>query len=149
MAEWFLYTAHMQSFAFKKGLVSKWTSWPSVLKNIFMTYSEHSWYKLFKEILADRMEPPIEEALKEGEKDIPIYFEGETILTVGRARMFIKEGANMVVNCAPFTCMPGTICTALFQKIQTETGVPIVNMFYDGEGDLNSRLSVFVNNLAH
>lgn len=54
----------------------------------------------------------------------------------------------MIVNAAPFGCMPGTITSALCREIQTETHVPIVSMFYDGEGGINDRLRIFLHNLA-
>ena len=73
-----------------------------------------------------------------------LFNEGEAILTVGRAIKFIEEGVSLVVNCAPFGCMPGTITSSLFQELQNQTGVPIVNMFYDGEGDLNNLLRVYL-----
>ena len=40
--------------------------------------------------------------------------------------------------------MPGTITSALFQEVQNQTGVPVVSMFYDGEGDLNGLLGVYL-----
>ena len=57
---------------------------------------------------------------------------------------FIKAGAQLVVNCAPFGCMPGTISSALLQKVQSDTGVPVVSVVYDGEGDPNTILKVYL-----
>jgi predicted nucleotide-binding protein (sugar kinase/HSP70/actin superfamily) len=75
-------------------------------------------------------------------------FEGESILTVGRAIEFMKGGASLVVNCAPFGCMPGTMAAGVFQDIERSYGVPVANMFYDGEGDLNARIGTYLANLA-
>ena len=50
----------------------------------------------------------------------------------------------MVVNVAPFSCMPGTITTALFRQVDAETGTPIVNLFYDGTGGQNRSLEVYL-----
>jgi hypothetical protein len=48
------------------------------------------------------------------------------------------------VNVAPFTCMPGTITTAIFRQVSAELDIPIVNLFYDGTGGQNRRLEVYL-----
>lgn len=75
---------------------------------------------------------------------MPINFEGEAIITLGRAIKFAEQGASMVVNCAPFGCMPGTLTSAIFQEIQDQIGVPMVTLFYDGEPGLNERLATYL-----
>jgi hypothetical protein len=52
----------------------------------------------------------------------------------------------MVVNCAPFGCMPETVATAVFGRLSADVDVPIVSLFYDGSGGQNRRLEVFLNN---
>ncbi len=78
---------------------------------------------------------------------LPQEFAGEAIVTIGRAAVFAQQGAAMVVNAAPFGCMPGTITAALCRELQTRTGIPIVSLFYDGEKDVNHRLGVYLSNL--
>ncbi len=96
--------------------------------------------------LADRQEPEVHDVIKIGAQFMPTNFEGEAILTVGRTVKFAEQGASMVVNCAPFGCMPGTLTTAIFRKLGPELGIPVVGMFYDGEGHQNDRLRVFLHN---
>ena len=36
----------------------------------------------------------------------------------------------------------------MFQQIQREYGVPVANMFYDGEGDINAVVDSYVANLV-
>ena len=62
--------------------------------------------------------------------------------------MFAEQGAKLIVNTAPFGCMPGTLTSALCRQVQADTGVPIVSVFYDGEPGANQRLEVFMNNIA-
>jgi hypothetical protein len=45
---------------------------------------------------------------------------------------------------APFSCMPGTITTAIFRAVSAQTGTPIVNLFYDGTGSQNRSLEVYL-----
>ena len=69
------------------------------------------------------------------------------MLAVGRAVQFVKRGAAMVVNCAPFGCMPGSMTGGILQAVQQQTGVPMLSLFYDGEGDINARLDTYLANI--
>jgi predicted nucleotide-binding protein (sugar kinase/HSP70/actin superfamily) len=55
----------------------------------------------------------------------------------------------MVVNAAPFGCMPGTLTTAILRNLQDEMGIPVVGMFYDGTPGLNRSLEPFLNSLKN
>jgi predicted nucleotide-binding protein (sugar kinase/HSP70/actin superfamily) len=101
-------------------------------------------YRLADRWMHDRHEPDIEEVLASGMELLPLNFEGESILTVVRTLQFIKQGASMIVNCAPFGCMPGTITSALLQQVQQKSGVPVVSIFYDGQKNLNEMLGVYL-----
>jgi predicted nucleotide-binding protein (sugar kinase/HSP70/actin superfamily) len=78
---------------------------------------------------------------------MPREFEGETILTVGRASLFAQQEASLIVNCNPFGCMPGTISAALFKKLERELDVPFLNIFYEGARDENKKIEVFLHNI--
>jgi len=144
LSEWFLYTAHLQNWRAKEDLRDLVYRGKSLLKNKYIQSVEHGLYQKAAKYMVGREEPDIESVVAEGAKYLPVNFEGEAILTAGRTVKFIEQGAEMVVNCAPFGCMPGTITSALFQEIQNRMGVPIVNMFYDGEGDQNSILGIYL-----
>jgi len=144
LSEWFLYTAHLQKWRAKEDLRGLVYRGQSLVRNRYIQSVEHELYRKARQYVGDRVEPEIEEVLDAGERYLPLNFEGEAILTAGRAVKFIEQGASMVVNCAPFGCMPGTITSALFQQVMNRTGVPVVSMFYDGEGDLNSILGVYL-----
>ena len=79
--------------------------------------------------MRDRREPDIEDIVSSGLYLLPLDFEGEAILTVGMAVEFIKAGARLVVNCA---------------QVQSDTGVPVVSVVCDGEGDPNTILKVYL-----
>jgi predicted CoA-substrate-specific enzyme activase len=147
ITEWILYTTYLQKRNAQEGLLNFRERVIGVLKNRFLLRDEHNWYQLAGDFMRDRHEPPVVEVLAEGTKYVPIHFQGEAILTLGRTVKFIQQGAALVVNCSPFSCMPGTLTTAMFQEIQNQSGVPVVNMFYDGEGGLNDRLEIFLDNL--
>jgi predicted nucleotide-binding protein (sugar kinase/HSP70/actin superfamily) len=148
LSEWFLYVAHIQNLHAWQRFANPLERIVSSLKNRFLRKDEQYWYGMTGDALKDRHEPSMGEILMRGAEYVPVCFEGEAILTVGRTICFAGQGADLVVNCAPFGCMPGALTTALFQKIQRDMGIPVVNMFYDGEGDLNRRVAVFLNNLG-
>jgi len=96
--------------------------------------------------LDDRHEPRFQEYLELATPYIPFYLGGEGKLSVGRAIKFAQQGAAMVVNCAPFGCMPETVATSIFGRVSADIDMPIVSLFYDGSGGQNRRLEVFLNN---
>ena len=56
---------------------------------------------------------------------------------MGKSIDFIQKGVSGIINAMPFTCMPGTISSALMKLVQNNYGVPILNIAYDGQGLLN------------
>ena len=148
VSEWILYTAFMQQWNSSRHWFNFFKRLKAWLKNSFLYHNEERYYAVAGELLAERHEPTIADIMAAGERYLPRNFYGESILTLGRAYHFARGGAALIVNAAPFSCMPGTLTSALSQKIQVETQVPIVSMFYDGEAGLNDRLAVYLNNLG-
>jgi len=148
ITEWLFYTAHMESWLLRERKGALVDRISARLKNRFFEMDEAAWMRHVSPLLDDRREPTIEATLEEGAAFFPMEFEGESILTVGRAVEFIKGGASMVVNCAPFGCMPGTMTAGVFLEVERTHGVPVANMFYDGEGDLNARIGTCLANLT-
>jgi predicted nucleotide-binding protein (sugar kinase/HSP70/actin superfamily) len=153
VSEWILYTVYSQRWkkywkkpSAKQGILSRLRSY---LKNLYVLTQEHEWYKEAGKLLEDRREPPMGKIIEMGLKYMPVNFEGEAVLTIGRAILFAHSGASLIVNAAPFGCMPGTYSTAIFQEVQETIGVPCVNMFYDGEGGLNDKLETFIANIKN
>jgi len=148
LTEWVQYTGYMESWLSGYRTGSFLDRMGAFLKNRFLYKDEVYWTEMTSPILDDRHEPTIASSVEEGSKFVPIDFEGETIITLGRAVEFMKYGVDLVVNCAPFGCMPGAITSGVFQQVQKEYGVPVANMFYDGEGDINSIIETYIANLA-
>ncbi|MBI5544155.1 MAG: hypothetical protein HY901_09720, partial [Deltaproteobacteria bacterium] len=147
MVEWLLFTSSMENYRQEHPTtVLSLHKLGAFATHQWLMFWEHRLYQAAGEILADRHEPSVSQVLSSGARHMPVNIGGEAQLTLGRAIEFAKQGAAMVVNCSPFGCMPGVVSTALFRKISAELGVPIVNMFYDGNGNQNRRLEVFLNN---
>lgn len=147
MHEWLIYTSYMQRWLAKRRRFNLIEKGESLLKNIYLFDSERTYYRLAGRILDDRREPEMEEILMAAKGYLPLDFVGEAVLTVGRTILFARRGAMMVVNCAPFGCMPGTITAGIFGELQARLGIPIVNQFYDGGGDLNRKIESYLKNI--
>jgi predicted nucleotide-binding protein (sugar kinase/HSP70/actin superfamily) len=144
LAEWVLFTSSMWNIRenldqkFSTQLLKSWVKWR------WLRHWERRLYGAASPLLDDRHEPDLDDVLASAMTKLPDSIGGEAILTVGRAIEFVKQRAAMVVNVAPFSCMPGTITTALFRQVSAETGTPIVNLFYDGTGSQNRSLEVYL-----
>jgi len=148
LSEWFFYTTYMQDHRAKQDYVNFWARGESLVLNRFLSRVEERYFALAEPLLWERKEPEISEVVDAGKKYLPLNFEGEAIITVGRAIKFLDQGAQLVVNAAPFGCMPGTICNALLQEISQQNQLPIVSIFYDGKPGMNQRLRVLIENLS-
>lgn len=71
---------------------------------------------------------------------------GEAALSVGKSVDWIKKGVNGIVNVLPFTCMPGTMVTAISKRIREEYRIPWLNLAFDGleQGTTETRLEAFM-----
>lgn len=144
MAEWILFTTSPYNVAthldgkLSTKLVGTYLSWQ------WMRHWERKLYLAAAPLLDDRHEPSLQVVLAAATTMLPDSIGGEALLTVGRAIEFVRGKAAMVVNVAPFSCMPGAITTALFRKVSAETGTPIVNLVYDGTGGQNRGLEVYL-----
>ena len=147
--EWIIYTAYYQRWASLNAGFNLKMLINDIIYNRFFQIGEKRWYKAAEELLFDRHEPHIKNVMKSGAQYLPMSFAGEAIVTVGRSIEFARNGASMIVNAAPFGCMPGTITTAIFQEIQQKENIPIVSLFYDGTGNQNERLEVYLKNIIN
>lgn len=145
ISEWIFYTNHLRHLLLKeqergaKAIIERARVWLET--HLFFNRIEHEYYDLASATLGDRHEHPIDQVLEEGMKYLPWQFEGEAVLTLGRAALFVKkDGAKAIVNASPMFCMPGTITTSIFPQLEKELGVPIICNFYDGSGDPNQSL---------
>lgn len=146
--EWILYVAYVESFAAKKrdrGLMDRGSA---LVKNLYLFKIEESYYKAAGNVLGNRHEPPIKDVVRAGAEYLPEEFEGEAILTIGRSVLFARQGAAMVVNAAPFGCMPGTLSSAILPEIKEKFEIPFLSLFYDGDIDVNHKVASLLKTIA-
>ena len=145
--EWILYACWEHERRAKAGLDILGRA-KSYLKNRYLFESEHAWSEEVGDLLGDRREPTIPESADAGFPYAAFNFGGETLLTIGRTVKFFESGAALVVNCSPFGCMPGQAIAGILNEVQKDWGRPVLNLFYDGTGDLNRVVGVFLRNLS-
>ncbi len=117
-----------------------------LVKSYFQTKDEHLLEAIFTPHLKYGKEPKVEDILEKARPYLHDSFEGEAILSVGKSVDFVHKGVSGLVNAMPFTCMPGTISSALMRLIQEKYDVPVMNIAYDGQGTTNvlTRLEAFM-----
>jgi predicted nucleotide-binding protein (sugar kinase/HSP70/actin superfamily) len=148
MHEWIVYIAYMQK-AFKwNRYFNSVKKGEALMTNIYLHRTEQSYYQAASEILHDRHEPAMKDVVEAGAEYLPVDFVGEAILTIGRAIHFARQGASMVVNAAPFGCMPGTLSSALFLEIKEKFNIPFVSLFYDGDIDVNDKVASLLKTIS-
>ncbi len=164
ISEWILYTSWMERYFAKLHRTGFWNRTLVGLRTAYIFHRYNKFEAAMDTYLAHRREPAMEMVLEYGKRHLPLDFEGEAILTLGRAEAFAEAGAALVVNCAPFGCMPGNITGALFrsgpavrgvedapvENLPESEGLPLrtVSLFYDGESDVNRLVGVYLRNAA-
>ena len=147
ITDWIVYTSSIANFKeeFPSTIIS-WDKADTFLTYHWMKHWEQRLMRAASPFLDDRHEPPFQECLKLATPYLQFYAGGEGKLSLGRSIKFAQQGAALVVNCAPFGCMPETVATAIFGRVSADLDVPVVSLFYDGSGGQNRRLEVFLNN---
>lgn len=102
------------------------------IKKFIQSRIEHSVSKPFKGFLKTLGEPRTKDLLRMASPYVHDSFEGETILSIGKAVDFIERGCCGIINVMPFGCMPGTIVTALMKVLSKDYDIPCISIPYDG-----------------
>ncbi|RLA85353.1 MAG: CoA activase, partial [Deltaproteobacteria bacterium] len=118
-----------------------------LLKEYYQRRDERRLAQAFYGAIEEPEEPPTEWILELASPYVHDSFEGEAILTIGKTVDYALKGASGVVNVMPFTCMPGTITTAILKRYRELNGnFPVLNISYDGQeqSDVLMRLEAFM-----
>ncbi|MBN2323638.1 MAG: CoA activase [Spirochaetes bacterium] len=90
---------------------------------------------------------PIREVLKLCSPYIDKSYDGEPAIIMGSSAGQVPAGISGIANILPFTCMPGTLITAISQSFRSDyDNIPWVNIVYDGQDDtgMDTRLEAFM-----
>ncbi len=146
ISEWILYVN-----ATAKVSATMNHAWKALLKAYVTGWVQHKDERRllsgFNGNLRSLHEPSIEQTLRRARPYIHDSFEGEAVLSVGKAIDYINRGVSGLVNVMPFTCMPGTIASAVLKRVREDhDNVPLLNISYEGQGDSQTltRLEAFM-----
>jgi predicted nucleotide-binding protein (sugar kinase/HSP70/actin superfamily) len=73
-------------------------------------------------------------------------YDGDPPLALGTVANLVPKGIAGVANILPFTCMPGTLITAVSEMFRHDhNSIPWINIAYDGQDTvtLETRLQAF------
>ena len=104
----------------------------SYIKEFYKNRIEHRYSHYFEGFLKNLREPTTRMIIKKAAPYVHDSFEGETILSIGKAVDLAERGASGIVNSMPFGCMPGTIVTSLLRGFGRVHDVPSISIPYDG-----------------
>ena len=144
--EWIFYanfTSKIRSIRDKnfKSLLSTY------ITEFFQKLDEHRLEKVFEGSVKNLREPSTRQLLKYARPYLDPSFEGESIVSIGKSVDFYRKGVSGLINVMPFTCMPGTIVSALLKRYREDyNNIPVLNMAFDGQKTTNTqtRLEAFI-----
>ena len=146
MGEWINYTTYTyKSFSLLKRAYKDYAKgW---LTDRVQRGKEHRLERQLKGAILEYHESRTGEVLKLASPYLHESFGGEAILSIGKAIDYINQGLSGIVNTMPFTCMPGTVVTAMSKKLREDfDNVPWLNLAYEGLEDSSeiTRLEAFM-----
>ncbi len=130
LGEWFRYVNYTRS-AFNKdtgkylGFLRTW------IADKYIVNAEHKIY----DALGIEVDPAPQEIFEYAKPYLDKSFQGEAILTIGASVEYIvHRNVAGIVNTMPFTCMPGSICTALLRRVRQDyDDIPVLNASSAGQ----------------
>jgi predicted CoA-substrate-specific enzyme activase len=75
------------------------------------------------------------------------HYDGDPALNLGSSVLLAQTGISGIVNILPFTCMPGTVVSAVSRQFKKDHGdLPYLSIPYDGQEDtaIELRLQAFI-----
>ena len=146
VSEWLLYltetskTSARMNRSWKALLTAHLTAW-------VQQRDESQFLGRFNGTFRSLHEPTIAQTLQLARPYLHDSFEGEAVLSVGKAIDFINKGVSGIVNVMPLSCMPGTITTAVLKRVrEAHPSLPMLNIAYEGQQDSQTltRLEAFM-----
>ncbi len=145
-SEWVLYVNETHFMDSK--LTGRWKDLAGFkLTHHFQVKDLHQLEETYKGFLHNFHEPTIKKTFEYAQPYLDASFQGEAILSMGKCKDYFIKGASGLVNLMPFTCMPGTIVTALLKRFREDHDmVPFLNMTFDGQeqSGMMTRMEAFM-----
>ncbi len=93
---------------------------------------------------------PLKKAEREAKKYLRENAGGESLLSVGTAIRFARQGYDGIVHILPFTCMPEMVAQTILTRVSRDYNIPIMSLVFDEHASktgVETRLEAFVDML--
>ncbi|PIE32262.1 CoA activase [candidate division KSB3 bacterium] len=146
LMEWIYYTNYVR-MSHSKADKQYWQLVKHTVLQKAQVLMEHKLAKPFHGIIDYLEETGTKGILNNSDKYVDRSFEGETVLSIGKAIDYYHHNVSGIINAMPFGCMPGIIVTAILKKIRDDyENIPIISIAYDGtqHAGTETRLEAFM-----
>jgi predicted CoA-substrate-specific enzyme activase len=147
LVEWFEYVSHSHVRR-SLGRGRLLSALRGKLKGLAIHHVRRRMEEPFEDLLSDRPSLRPAEILRAASPYMTENPGGEAVLCVGAPLAYLaRDAIDGAVNIFPFTCLPGTIVTAISKRLRREhPGLPWLNLAFDGQEDTDNlaRLEAFM-----
>ena len=119
----------------------------SKLQEYFQELTAKKIAKPFHGLFDQDKEVTVKEMLNACGPYVHRHYDGDPALNLGTSAILADKGISGIANILPFTCMPGTLVTAVSDQLRKDKGgIPYVSIAYDGQEDssIELRLQAFM-----
>ncbi len=119
----------------------------SKLQEYFQEQSAKKITKPFHGLFDEDKEVAVKDMLNACGPYVHRHYDGDPALNLGTSAILVDKGISGIANILPFTCMPGTLVTAVSDQLRKDKGgIPYASIAYDGQEDasIELRLQAFM-----
>jgi predicted CoA-substrate-specific enzyme activase len=131
---------------------SRWKGdYKGIVKSKIQSYAQEvsarQLYKAVHGMIDESRDISVNEMLNSCGAYIHKHYDGDPALNLGSSVLLAQTGISGIVNILPFTCMPGTVVSAVSRQFKKDHGdLPYLSIPYDGQEDtaIELRLQAFI-----
>ena len=131
---------------------SKWKGdFKGIIKSKIQEFSQEASAKkivrIFHGLFDEDKEVTVKDMLNACGPYVHRHYDGDPALNLGTSAILADKGISGIANILPFTCMPGTLVTAVSDQLRKDKyNIPYVSIAYDGQEDasIELRLQAFM-----
>ncbi|MFC2081016.1 acyl-CoA dehydratase activase [Bacteroidota bacterium] len=122
-----------------------------VIKSRIQSYAQdltsRNLYKAVHGLIDESREISVNDMLDSCGNYVHQHYDGDPALNLGSSVILAQTGISGIANILPFTCMPGTLVSAVSRDFKKDHGdLPYISIPYDGQEDtaIELRLQAFM-----
>jgi predicted CoA-substrate-specific enzyme activase len=131
---------------------SRWKGdYKGIVKSKIQSYAQEvtsrQLYRAVHGMIDESRDISVNEMLNSCGAYIHKHYDGDPALNLGSSVVLAQTGISGIANILPFTCMPGTVVSAVSRQFKKDHGdLPYLSIPYDGQEDtaIELRLQAFI-----